>query len=165
SPGRYHEQPEDPRAAMAALVKLGARAVPALVTALEDDKFAGRYLAIEALGKIGPAAKEALPALSKALGHRKHKYVHLLVRARWRIDRDAASALRELVPLLDTREGRSCGGAIGVLVAMGSDARPAVPAIVQALKRYKEPNLVWAVRQLAPHAREPAVAALREALS
>src|SRR5438874_1959937 len=47
-PGRYHAQPEDPRSAMRALVKLGAKAVPALVPALEDEKSAGRYLAIEA---------------------------------------------------------------------------------------------------------------------
>src|SRR5215218_8551252 len=37
-PARYHAQPEDPRSAMRALVKLGAKAVPALVMALEDEE-------------------------------------------------------------------------------------------------------------------------------
>src|SRR5262249_19854110 len=149
----YHAQPEDARSAMRALVKLGAKAVPALVTALEDEKFAGRYLAIEAVGSIGPPARGALPALSKALRDRKHPFFHALVKAKWLIDRDADYALKELRPLLETRGGRSCGGAIDVLVAMGPNAKGAVPAIVEALKRHKETHLVRALHSLAPHAK------------
>jgi HEAT repeat protein len=47
---------------------------------------------------------------------------------------------------------------------MGADARDAMPALVAALKRYKDHNVLWAVRELAPHAREIALPALREAL-
>jgi len=164
-PTRYHAQPEDALSAMQALVKLGPKAVPALVTALEDEQFAGRYLAIEAVGRIGPAAREALPALARALRDRKGRLFHALVGAKWRIDRDAAYALKELVPLLETKDGRGCGGAIDVLVAMGPDAKDAVPAIAEALKRHKETHLVTALRDLAPHAKAPALAAIREALA
>jgi HEAT repeat protein len=164
-PARYHAHPEDARSAMQALVKLGAKAVPALVAALEDEKFAGRYLAIEAVGSIGPAAREALPTLAKALRDREDPFFPALVGAKWRIDQDTDYALQELIPLLETRGGRGCGGAIDVLVAMGPDAKGAVPAIVQALKRYKETHLVWALRELARHAKAPALAALWEALA
>src|SRR5262249_52728249 len=126
---------------------------------------AGRFLAIEALGNIGPAAKEALPALTEALRDRNYKHFHALVGAKWRIDGDAVYALKELIPLLQTKDGRSCGGAIDVLVAMGPDAKGAVPAIVQALKRHKETHVVNALRQLAPHATTLALPAVREALA
>src|SRR6516165_2711370 len=41
----YLSQPEQARSSMAALVKLGPKAVPALITAMEDEKYAGRDLA------------------------------------------------------------------------------------------------------------------------
>lgn len=164
-PGRYHTQPEDARSAMWALVKLKAKAVPALIRALDDTTFGGRYLVVEALGNIGPEAKESLPAITRAMKNRKYKHFPEMVRAKWRIDGDAAYAVKELIPLLETKDGRSCGGAIDVLAAMGPDAKDAVPAIGQALKRYKEPELVRALHTLAPHAKDLCVAAIREALA
>jgi HEAT repeat protein len=163
-PGRYHTQPEDPRSAMSALVKLGAKAVPTLIPALENETFAGWYLVIKTVGAIGPPAKDALPALTKALGNRKYKYFHTIVEAKWRIDGDANYALKELIPLLETKDGRSCGGAIDVLTAMGPDAKDAVPSVIQSLKRYKETELVSALRKLAPHAKDLALPAIRQAL-
>src|SRR5437868_11402616 len=54
--------------AAAELVKIGAAAVPALIDVLkEGDAFAKGHAA-QALGRIGPAAKEAAPALALALG-------------------------------------------------------------------------------------------------
>jgi len=59
----YLSQPERARSSMAALVKLGPLAMPALIKAVEDDQYAGRDLALEALGEIGPAAMDSLPAI------------------------------------------------------------------------------------------------------
>src|SRR5262249_2903255 len=65
SPGVYLSQPEQARSSMAALVKLGPKAVPALIRAIDDRRYAGRDLALEALGAIGPPANEALPVIQK----------------------------------------------------------------------------------------------------
>jgi HEAT repeat protein len=45
----------------------GAAAVPALIAALEDQDAEVRIFAAEALGEIGPEAKEAVPTLIAAL--------------------------------------------------------------------------------------------------
>src|SRR5262249_7694886 len=44
SRGMYLSQPEQARSSMAALVKLGPKAVPALIKVMEDKKYSGRDL-------------------------------------------------------------------------------------------------------------------------
>ena len=160
----YLSQPEQARSSMAALVKLGPKAVPALITAMEDEKYAGRDLALEALGEIGPAAKQALPAIQKLLMTDELPALCRAVEVKWRIDGDAAFAIEQMVPLLDQKCGRECYAAVRTLVHMGADARPAIPALVAALKKYQDHNVLWAVGELARHARDLALPALREAL-
>jgi HEAT repeat protein len=162
--GVYLSQPESARSSMAALVKLGPKAVPALIKAIEDEQYAGRDLALEALGEIGPAAKEALPAIQKWLVTDDVPALCRVVEAKWRIDGDAAFAIEQMVPLLDQKRGRECDGAVRTLAHMGADAKPAIPALVSALKKYPDHNVLWAVGELAPHARELALPVLREAL-
>ena len=53
--------------AAAALVKMGAEAVPHLSAALKDDDVELRRYAAELLGEIGPAARQAIPDLVAAL--------------------------------------------------------------------------------------------------
>jgi HEAT repeat protein len=163
-PPRYSVRPEDPQAAQWALEKLGRKAVAALAAVAADKEHGGRWLAIEALGTIGPEAADALPALQAVLRERDDPNRHHAIEAKWRIDGDAAFAVRELVPLLDTERGRDCNGAVRVLVRMGADAKDAVPDIIRAMRRYKDYNLVWALGELAPHARQLAVPALIDAL-
>jgi HEAT repeat protein len=57
--------------AVAALARIGAPAVPALVEALESDNADRRQQAVIALGRIGPPARDARKALRKQLegGH------------------------------------------------------------------------------------------------
>jgi HEAT repeat protein len=56
-------------------MKQDARIVPVLVRVLEESNLDGtrgeneRYMAARALGRIGPAAKPALPELKKLLRH------------------------------------------------------------------------------------------------
>jgi HEAT repeat protein len=164
SPATYLSQPEQARSSMAALVKLGPKAVPTLIQAMDDEQYAGRDLALEALGEIGPAAKEALPAIKVHLVTDDVPALCRAVEVKWRIDGDAAFAIGQMVPLLDQERGRECHAAVGTLVHMGADARQAMPALVTALKQYKDHNVLWAVGELAPHAKEVALPALREAL-
>jgi HEAT repeat protein len=55
------------RLAAFAMTRIGAPAVPALCQAMDDPNSEVRWLAIAALGGLGPAAKEAVPLLQKAL--------------------------------------------------------------------------------------------------
>lgn len=160
----YLSQPERARSFVSALTKLEAKAVPALVKALDDDKYASRDLALEALGRIGPAAKEALPAIEKRLATDDVPAFCCLVEVKWRIDGDTKYAIEQMTPLLDTKAGRQYHAAVRTLVHMGSDAKDAMPALLAALKKYKDHNLLWAVGELAPHAKDLALPALREAL-
>ena len=149
---------------MAALVKVGPKAVGALVRSMGDEKFAGRDLALEALGEIGPKAKDALPAIQKRLATDDIPTFCRLVEVKWRIDGDAAFAIEKMVPLLEKKGGRQCNAAVQTLVQMQADAKDALPALLSALRRHKDHNLLWAVGELAPHFRDLALPALREAL-
>src|SRR5262249_13129477 len=164
SRGVYLSQPERARSPMAALVKLGPKAVPTLISVMDDQQYAGRDLALEALGAIGPAAKEALPAIKKWLMTDDLYEFCRVVEAKWRIDGDAAFAIGQMVPLLDQKSGRQYHTAVRTLVHMGADARDAMPALISALKQYQDWSVLWAVDELAPHARELALPALREAM-
>jgi hypothetical protein len=165
SPEVYLSQPERARGSMAALVKLGAVAVPALIMAIEDESYAGRDLALEALGGIGPAAKEALPVIQAQLLTADVPLRCQAIVVKWRIDGDAAFAIEQLIPLLDEPRGRQCHAATHALVQMGADAKGAMPALIVALERYQDHNVLWAVGELAPHAPELALPALRDAMS
>jgi HEAT repeat protein len=87
------------------------------------------------------------------------------VEVKWRIDGDAAFAVGQMVPLLDQPGGRQCHAAVQTLVHMGADAKDAMPALIAALRRHQDHNLLWAIGELAPHFQELALPALREALS
>jgi hypothetical protein len=115
--------------------------------------------------QIGPAAKAALPAIRRRLATEDLAARCAALEAKWRIDGDAAYALEHLIPLLDRESGRACHAAVWTLVRMGGQASEAMPALVRALERYHDPNLLWAVRELAPHAPALAVPALRGALT
>ena len=160
----YLSQPERARVSMAALVKLESKAVPALIKAMDDEQYAGRDLAIEALGKIGPAAKEALSTINKHLVTDDIPAFCRLVEVKWLIDGDSAFAIERMVPLLDQKSGRQYHAAVRTLVRMGADAKDAIPALLSALKRYKDHNVLWAVGELAPHDKELVLPALRAAL-
>jgi HEAT repeat protein len=163
--GVYLSQPERARSPMAALVKLGPKAVPALIAAMNDEQYTGRDLALEALGEIGPPAKEALPAIKKRLVKDDLPAFCRVVEVKWRIDGDTTFAIEQMVPLLHQKSGRQYNAAVRTLVHMGADAKDAMPALVAALKKYKDHNVLWAVSELAPHAKELALPALREGLS
>jgi HEAT repeat protein len=161
----YLSQPERARSSMAALVKLEAKAVPALIQAMKDERYAGRDLALEALGAIGPAAKDALPAIKQQLMTEDVLALSRAVEAKWRIDGDAEFAIERMVSVLNEKRGRENYAATRTLVHMGAHAKPAVPAMISVLKRNKDRNVLWALGELAPHSKELAMPALRDALA
>jgi HEAT repeat protein len=53
------------RGALRQIDTVGPEAVPTLIKALESDDRSRRFFAVFFLGKLGPAAKDALPALKR----------------------------------------------------------------------------------------------------
>ena len=162
---RYGSLPDDPFTARKALVKIGAKAVPALVAAVENKKYPARTFAVWALGEIGKPAKAALPAIETVIRERDVPRLQDVVEAKYLIDRDAGYAIKHLVPLLDTKEGLNCGGANRVIARMGRDAKDALPALIAAMRKYKEREVCSDLVVLAEHFRPQIISALRETLT
>ena len=110
-------------AAHHALVQIGAPAVPALADALSGADLRGWYSISVALGKIGPDAAAAKPALIQGLSHPEKGVRILAANALVKIDPrnpDIKPILGELVPALvevlgqkDSRSAQLGGGVAG----------------------------------------------------
>jgi len=119
-----------PREAATALGRLGAvQAIPALVAGLEHEDRDVQVASAAALGEIGPAAAQAVPALIKALRDQ----------ANWHVGREAAVALGRIgdptaLPALREAAGHKVGHvreaaaeAIKTIEGGGTVAPPARP--------------------------------------
>jgi HEAT repeat protein len=113
-------------------------AVPSLVRVLEDknpekrDGGGPAERAARALGRIGPAARDAIPALIKAM--KTDHYVRIsAARALVSMGPAAKPAVSDLISLLKSQEIQIRPLAAYVLGAIGPDARAAVPALVEVL--------------------------------
>jgi HEAT repeat protein len=148
-----------------ALIVQGAASVPILIAALESEKNGAHYRALDALAEIGPAAKEALPAVERSLRSPDESLHSLLVYTKWRIDGDSQYAVAHLVPLLQNERERACGGAVNYLWYMGPDAKEAVPALIDAMRKHKDHGLVHALDELCQWFAPEILPAFREALA
>jgi HEAT repeat protein len=113
---------EDPDQAMRvrvlnAIVESGVDAVPGLTAALKDDKAA--YWALIILRDIGPAAKDAIPAITEKLGD-KNPSIRLEAILTLGAFGDAASAaVPQIAKLLDDKHARTAATfALGTLGSM-----------------------------------------------
>jgi HEAT repeat protein len=105
------------------------RVVAALTRCAADSDEEVRYLSVDALGKLGPAAKSSLPALKTALADPEK-----------RVRTDAAMAMQKIDPedrdfrpvlIAAMREGD--GRTLLAVGAMGADAAWAVPTLIGLL--------------------------------
>jgi HEAT repeat protein len=127
----------------------GKAAVPALIKALEDEKWPVRAMAAECLGRVGPEAGAAVPALLKLLKDDKSQVRGDAAEAVGRIGGGAKpeAAIAALSDLL-LKEDRFTGNhSAWALTELGE---PGIAALVQALESAK------------PGARRYAVIALQE---
>jgi HEAT repeat protein len=136
--GRYKDTAYWAAAAMLGEMPSGAEGVPALIEALS---FCGsqklqrtvRREAAKALGRHGPAAREAIPALVARAKTDRDAYVQEeAARALGLIGREAVP---DLIKLMRTgRDGLTRADAATALGDIGKDAREAVPAMIEALR-------------------------------
>ncbi len=107
---------------------LNRKPVSVLIDEIKNDYWLARSRAAEALGELGPDAKQAAPALRNAL-HDSHREVGRdAAEALMRIGPDASPAVPKLVSLLDHPDLGSY--AHRALVAIGE---PAVSALISVL--------------------------------
>jgi hypothetical protein len=124
-------------------------------------------LAASALGKIGPDAKESVPALIELLQDNASLDAHSdVVWALAAIGPDAKDAVPALIAALNARSGLVRRGAAFALGEIGPAAKAAVPALSESVKNQKNPethDAIQAIGKIGPDAKE-AVPILIEAL-
>jgi HEAT repeat protein len=107
----YEQDVKAHDSAIDSLVKIGGAAVPALTDVLQNDVFYVRFSAAKALGRIGPPAASAVPALIEAL------------KAPTILRRDAARALEGIGP--------SAEASVPALMEALKDGDPDVPDLAR----------------------------------
>lgn len=125
------------RLAASALVRLGGRAVPALAGALANSDRHVRREAAWALGQIGPAARPAVPALLTALKSAAHP-PRSIVEAPREPDADHGATPLVVVEPWKRPDRTFVRYLVETLGRIGPAAAPAVPALVDALRRSDE---------------------------
>jgi HEAT repeat protein len=155
--------PNKAAAARSLLASFGPRIVPVLIKSLGDGEAARREAAADILGRIGPPARTAVPALFAAL---KDNSSSVALMAAMALAEIHPTRSRPAVPLL--ADALDVPGAAAALAKIGPEARAAVPALIAALKPRKGNGSGELIRL---HARlalarigAPAVPALIEAL-
>jgi HEAT repeat protein len=132
------------RAAVAALVAHGEKAIPALTQTLKARASStdARVTALLALGKLGPRATAALPALKEALAHEEARVRRSAAWALGRVGPKASTALMALLKLLlqdpDAGVRRSTATALGLL---GRRAKAAIKALHEARQKDADPSV------------------------
>ena len=129
-------------------------AVPALRLVLSENSPRNLKLgAAYALGKIGPAAKDAVPELVKALEAKDEVNDFLRSNAAdalGGIGPEAKAAVPALIATLENDDVRSPTCAAFALGSIGADAKAAIPALIQAMKQAEsKKNQAEALGQIA----------------
>ncbi len=145
-------------------------AIAALIPTLKDSYSAGhRARAADALGRLGPEAKAAIPFLIDALNDHpwtsgENSFFHIpAALALWRIDRHSAAVPALITCLNDQEPGRRMIAA-EALKEIGADARAAVTPLCHALQDEKDYVRRTAAQALGKIGDETAVPALLDAL-
>ncbi len=145
------------------LASFGPRLVPVLAKALHAGETAKREAAADVLGRLGPPARPAVPALIEALRDKSAAVALTAAMALAQVDATRGGAAVQLLA-----DSLDMPGAALALANIGPEARAAVPALIAALKLSKDTpdqELIRFYARLAlARIGRPAVPALIEAL-
>ncbi len=128
--------PDARRAAAKALAEAGGdarAAAPALLKALKDRDMFVRRFAAQALGEIGAEPRRIVPGLKKALDDPRKEVQEAAAVALGKMGKEAVASLAAVVKD-GSREPEVRRKAVEALGTIGPDARPAVGALIDALK-------------------------------
>ncbi|HWD21333.1 MAG TPA: hypothetical protein VHB20_18850 [Verrucomicrobiae bacterium] len=143
----------------------GKEAVPALIRIFRKDvSETSQKAAVEALGDIGPAAKDAVPALTEALPKSKGQLAYAMVDTLGAIGPDARNAVPLLAQSLPGSKDQMPFLIVAALGDIHSKPEVAVPALSEHLKvSHFESRLftLAALRRFGPDAREAVPAIIK----
>lgn len=117
--------------ALAALVKCGRDAVPDLLEVLGHKNQSVRLLAMEALGKIGPASEMAIPYLGRVLHEGDLSDAHAAGSALAKIGPAAVPLIKEMI---GHKVERTRDRALAALAALEGDREKIVPLLTDLLE-------------------------------
>ena len=148
--------------AAVALAKIGQetdKAVPVLIAGVGDEVIWRKRRAewVEALGVIGPSAKEAIPVLVKALGHCRH---YSEFDPDYELPLSALSALTKIAPESEEVAG-ALVNALGACVGFVSEQIPDLLIRIEPQSRHVVPELIKALNNPEFRGRVSAVNTLR----
>lgn len=129
--------------AMSTLAHLGQPGVDAMLRALDSPPTC--FQAILHLGKIGPAAKKALPKIREVIATETGTEAAYALQAEWKITKDPAIVMPRLLEMLsyiympgkkkfDSLKSMRKSTALSVVWFMGSDAKQAIPMLVRSVR-------------------------------
>lgn len=104
---------------------------------LEEPNPAAKYAAVNAVGKIGPEAREAIPLLVETIRQTRNHDRRLLVACNYALLAMGKEIVPAMISLLKDNEWEMRRGAAWILGKVGPEAKDAVPALTEALK---DPN-------------------------
>ena len=110
-----------------------------LMVALDDSSRWKRIKAAECLGHVGKVAKDAVPALAKAVGKNELFESSEAALALASIGPDARPAIPELIEATKTGNGTLAWNAVKALGNMETDAETVVPALAKCLEGVGDP--------------------------
>lgn len=136
---------------------------------IEHDNEFVRAFAARALGDMGPAAKDAIPALIKAIAEDDSQFRTSLVAAAKALPKIGPEALTALPALIKAFEDPTHDRVVrtdlaGVFGQLGAGARPAIPALQKAISKDHVAVRIAAVEALAKMGPD-AIPALTKALT
>jgi len=146
-------------------------AIPALIKALDDEDKQVWSSAVAAIATLGPEAKDAIPVLMKALdtrqsqGRRVRDNRQMIMRTAYALTRIGPDSIPPLVQALSQDDQGLRIGAARALGPMGTQAREAIPLLVNNLADGREPvrdETVAALGLIGPEAGPALVTALTD---
>jgi HEAT repeat protein len=134
-----------------ALEKIGLKAVPALIEALDDTQPQVVWSAAEALGNIGTKAEKAVPALRKVLGTKESVRGAELIRreaaiALWKITSKTEKTVPVLIYILNFSNESDRELAADALGDIGPKAKKAIPDLTKAAQEADRGSLRTAAK-------------------
>ena len=128
------------------LSQIGTRAVPLLCKALESQSHPGRQHVAKTIGRIGPSAKAAIPALVSCLADSESR---LSSAAAMALGQMGAVAVDPLIRFLNTHHAAGRTRALLALAAIGPDASPALAIIIHEIHSANKPRKIAAIKAAA----------------